>query len=51
MSHFTALLDANMLHSYPLTSLLLELADARLACWPPSWRPMPNRRRARAAVP
>lgn len=35
MSHFTALLDANVLHSYPLTSLLLELADARL--FRPAW--------------
>jgi len=35
MSHFTAVLDANVLHSYPLTSLLLELAQARLfrAAW------------------
>jgi len=30
MSHFAALLDANVLHSQPLTSLLLELAVARL---------------------
>lgn len=30
MSRFTAVLDANVLHSYPLTSLLLELAEARL---------------------
>jgi hypothetical protein len=35
MSHFTALLDANVLHSYPLTSLLLELAEARL--YRPAW--------------
>ena len=35
MSHFTAVLDANVLHSYPLTSLLLELADARL--FRPAW--------------
>lgn len=35
MSHFIALLDANVLHSQPLTSLLLELAEARLyrAAW------------------
>jgi len=30
MRHFTAVLDANVLHSQPLTSLLLELAVARL---------------------
>lgn len=35
MSHFTALLDANVLHSYPLTSLLMELAEARL--YRPAW--------------
>lgn len=35
MSHFTAVLDANVLHSYPLTALLLELADARL--FRPAW--------------
>jgi predicted nucleic acid-binding protein len=35
MSHFTAVLDANVLHSYPLTSLLLELAEARL--YRPAW--------------
>lgn len=35
MSHFTAVLDANVLHSYPLTSQLLELADARL--FRPAW--------------
>jgi hypothetical protein len=35
MSHFTAVLDANVLHSYPLSSLLLELADARL--FRPAW--------------
>ena len=35
MSHFTAVLDANVLHSYPLTSLLLELADTRL--FRPAW--------------
>jgi predicted nucleic acid-binding protein len=35
MSHFIALLDANVLHSQPLTSLLIELAEARLyrAAW------------------
>jgi hypothetical protein len=30
MSHFAATLDANVLSSYPLTSVLLELAEARL---------------------
>lgn len=35
MSHFTALLDANVLHCYPLTSLLLELAEART--YRPAW--------------
>ena len=35
MSHFTALLDANILHSQPITSLLLELAEARL--YRPAW--------------
>lgn len=30
MSHFAAVLDANVLYSYPLTSVLLELAEARL---------------------
>ena len=35
MSHLTALLDANVLHQYPLTSLLLELAEARL--YRPAW--------------
>ncbi|MEY8689645.1 MAG: PIN domain-containing protein [Leptothrix sp. (in: b-proteobacteria)] len=35
MSHFTAVLDANVLHSYPLTALLLELAEARL--YRPAW--------------
>jgi predicted nucleic acid-binding protein len=35
MSHFTAVLDANVLHSQPLTSLLLELAVARL--YRPAW--------------
>ncbi|HEX7639868.1 MAG TPA: PIN domain-containing protein [Burkholderiaceae bacterium] len=35
MSHFAALLDANVLHSYPLTSLLLELAEARM--YRPAW--------------
>jgi len=35
MSNFTVVLDANVLHSYPLTSLLLELADARL--YRPAW--------------
>lgn len=35
MSHFTALLDANVLHSQPITSLLLELAEARL--YRPAW--------------
>ena len=35
MSHFTAVLDANVLHAYPLASVLLELAEARMyrACW------------------
>lgn len=36
MSHFAAVLDANVLYSYPLTSLLLELAEARL--YRPVWR-------------
>lgn len=35
MSHFAAVLDANVLYSYPLTSLLLELAEARL--YRPIW--------------
>ena len=35
MSHFTALLDANVLHCYPLTSLLMEPAEARL--FRPAW--------------
>lgn len=35
MSNFTAVLDANVLHSYPLTCLLLELADARM--FRPAW--------------
>ncbi len=35
MSHFTAVLDANVLHSYPLTAFLLELAEARL--FRPAW--------------
>ena len=35
MSHLTAVLDANVLHSQPLTSLLLELAVARL--YRPAW--------------
>jgi len=35
MRHFTAVLDANVLHSQPLTSLLLELAVARL--YRPAW--------------
>lgn len=35
MSHFTAVLDANVLHCQPLTSLLLELAVARL--YRPAW--------------
>ena len=35
MSHFIAVLDANVLHNYPLTSLLMELADARL--FRPAW--------------
>ena len=35
MSHFTAVLDANALHSQPPTSLLLELAVARL--YRPAW--------------
>ena len=30
MSNFTAVLDANVLHAYPLASVLLELAEARL---------------------
>lgn len=30
MSNFAAVLDANVLYSYPLTSVLLELAEARL---------------------
>lgn len=30
MSHFAAVLDSNVLYSYPLTSVLLELAEARL---------------------
>ena len=30
MSHFAAVLDANVLHAYPLTSVLLELAEARM---------------------
>jgi predicted nucleic acid-binding protein len=35
MSSFAAVLDANVLYSYPLTSVLLELADARL--YRPIW--------------
>lgn len=35
MSHFAATLDANVLYSYPLTSVLLELAEARL--YRPTW--------------
>jgi predicted nucleic acid-binding protein len=35
MSHFAAVLDANVLYSYPLTSALLELAEARL--YRPIW--------------
>lgn len=35
MSHFATVLDANVLHSYPLTSVLLELAEARL--YRPIW--------------
>lgn len=35
MSHFAAVLDANVLYSYPLTSVLLELAEARL--YRPIW--------------
>ena len=35
MSHFIALLDANVLHSQALTSLLLDLAEARL--YRPAW--------------
>lgn len=35
MSHFSAVLDANVLYSYPLTSVLLELAEARL--YRPIW--------------
>lgn len=35
MSNFTVVLDANVLHAYPLASVLLELAEARMyrACW------------------
>lgn len=35
MSHFAAVLDANVLYSYPLTTVLLELAEARL--YRPIW--------------
>lgn len=35
MSQVTAVLDANVLHSHPLTSLLLELAEVRL--FRPAW--------------
>ena len=35
MSHFAAVLDANVLYSYPLTCVLLELAEARL--YRPIW--------------
>lgn len=35
MSSFAAVLDANVLYSYPLTSVLLELAEARL--YRPVW--------------
>jgi predicted nucleic acid-binding protein len=35
LSSFAAVLDANVLYSYPLTSVLLELADARL--YRPIW--------------
>lgn len=35
MSSFAAVLDANVLYSYPLTSVLLELAEARL--YRPIW--------------
>jgi predicted nucleic acid-binding protein len=35
MSGFAAVLDANVLYSYPLTSVLLELAEARL--YRPVW--------------
>lgn len=35
MSNFAAVLDANVLYSYPLTSVLLELAEARL--YRPIW--------------
>lgn len=35
MSRFAAVLDANVLYSYPLTSVLLELAEARL--YRPIW--------------
>lgn len=35
MSYFAAALDANVLCSYPLTSVLLELAEARL--YRPIW--------------
>lgn len=37
MSHFAAVLDANVLYSYPLTTVLLELAEARL--YRPIWSP------------
>ena len=30
MSHFAAVLDANVLHVYPLTQVLMELAEARM---------------------
>ena len=35
MSNFAAVLDANVLYSHPLTSVLLELAEARL--YRPIW--------------
>lgn len=35
MSSFAAVLDANVLYSYPLTNLLLQLAEARL--YRPVW--------------
>jgi hypothetical protein len=35
MSSFAAVLDANVLYRYPLTSFLLELAEARL--YRPIW--------------
>ena len=35
MSNFAAALDANVLYSYPLTCVLLELGEARL--YRPIW--------------